>query len=121
MASEIKVLQFSEGVEVLKPIDYSSTRDVKVVTADYNVLGGDRVILVDSTIGVININLPDISTDFDAFKGIVFTVKKISSDSNYINVASLGALTIDGFNIFSFNEVNASYSIICTGEGFNVI
>ena len=72
--------------------EYSTEQDVVRVTADYQILPQDDLVLVDTTGGNVVVTLPAIA---DAQLKLYY-VKRITAGANTLTVDGHGAETIDG-------------------------
>lgn len=74
------------------PYSPITNNSVSVSTTPYNATVTDGIILVDSTVGDIVINLPSAAT----VKGLIMYIKKIDNSSNYVIIYPFSPETIDG-------------------------
>jgi hypothetical protein len=95
MVTEVKRLQFIDGVNVNTPEQTSLAviPSVTVTTTPYTALETDSVIYVDTTAGAITINLPAVATA--SSNGKFYYIKKISTDSNTVTIDPNGAELIE--------------------------
>jgi len=78
---------------------------VRTAVANSALLLTDRVVLVDTSAADVAINLPSALSVWDATTNVSqqFTMKKITTDVNKVNIVPSGVETIDG---------NTAYNII---------
>jgi len=84
MTGEVKTLQFSEGVTVTAPSDFSS--ETRSVTSDDSIVSSDRFIFVDATSGNVTLTALDAST----YSGYIFTIFKTDSSANVVIIEGSG-------------------------------
>ena len=88
-ATDRMVVVDADGV--LKTIAPTAAPAIRTETANYTALAADETILVNATSGTVVITLPNAATA----TGKKYTVKKIDTSGNGVNVRSAGG-TIDG-------------------------
>jgi hypothetical protein len=96
------------------------TINVKTKSSNYGLTVDDRVILVNTASGNVNINLPAAADVWDAINSTSqeFTVKRITTDVNYVSLLPNGAELIDGNS--AFNIVGPSLgSVTFVSNGSN--
>lgn len=117
MTTEIKRLQFIDGINVNTPTQSGETIFTKtlVTTTPYTPTQDETVLYVDTTIGNITINLPSAATA--AIVNKFYIIKKITNDANKVIVDPNGAETIDAVatkDIEFFNDC-----LQCHSDGTN--
>lgn len=95
----------------------SPNRSVTVVaTTPYTVLPGDDILLVNSGIGAIQLDLPTAI----GILGQTYTIKKTSADTNVITIEPFGAQTIDGQANMTIDQQYTSFDIVSDGANWMV-
>lgn len=117
MTTEVKRLQFIDGINVNTPMQSAETIFTKTLisTTPYAPTQDETVLYVDTTIGDITINLPSAATA--AIINKFYIIKKITSDANKVIVDPNGSETIDLAslqNIQFFNDC-----LQCHSDGTN--
>src|ERR1051326_5699935 len=77
----------------------------------YAVAAGDYAIIVDTSGGAVEIDLPAAASH----TGRVLNIKKKTSDANSVTIKANGAELIDGANTVVFSSQYTSYQIISDG------
>jgi len=85
---------------------------LKSVTSNYTISYEDSIILVDATIGAININLPE------PLDGAIYTIKKIDSTTNMITVFPTTSSYINGGISLSITTI---IKIVSDGSGWYLL
>lgn len=88
--------------------------EIKTVSSDYTILTGDRVVLVDTSSGDVNITLPNVSL----LDSIGVTIKKIDTSVNSINIQTPNTETIDNLTSRIIDTYLQSRSIISDGTNY---
>jgi len=83
------------------------------ITSNYTITSSDYQILVDATGGNITLNLPAVSSVYDATLGvgIIYSIKRMDASGNTITVQRAGSDTIDGATSFTLTTQYQSKSI----------
>lgn len=116
-----------ESLGFLKAISVPSipfSQSIVTITNNHNLTLLNGVILVDSTVGIVNINLMPALAAFDLtnLKGQIFTIKRVTGDVNTVTLNANGAELIDGTSAFSLVGPSlVSVAIISDGSNWSVI
>lgn len=121
MTTEVKRLQFIEGINVNTPTQtaLSIMPSTNVSTTPYTALDSDTIFYVDTTIGNITINLPAVATP--AMNGKIYYIKKISSDANTVIIDPSGAETIEGAGTYTLLKQNDVIATQCNAVNWKLI
>ncbi len=71
-------------------------RAITNISANYGLLITDDIVLTDCTSSDVDINLMLASSAYTSPDGYVFTIKKIDSSANVININTAGSDLVDG-------------------------
>lgn len=95
---KISLQSFAIAIFPFFPLLPFIDRKITTITGNYAITSADDVVLADTSGGEISINLPTAASVFSATteKSGQFTVKKITSDGNNVNINPNGSETIDG-------------------------
>ncbi len=99
-------------------------RFIKAISFNYSVILTDSVILVDTTIGNLNISLPLAATFYDGieFAGQQVTIKKTSTDNNKIVLLTTGSELIDGnTSVLMMGPELVSLTVISDGINWHIV
>lgn len=87
-----------------------------VKTGAYTVSNTDNMILCSDASGTFTVTLPNASY----YTGQEFTIKRISSGSNHVTVATTSSQTIDGLTTYLLNSQWQTVTVVSNGTGWYV-
>ncbi len=121
MTTEVKRLQFIDGLNVNTPTQSAETIYTKtlVTTTPYTPTQDETVLYVDTTIGNITINLPSAATP--AIVNKFYIIKKITNDANKVILDPNGAETIDNLATKDIEFYNDCMQIHSNGTNWKII
>lgn len=117
MATEVKILQFIDGVNVSTPSETTQTIWAHTDPTGTYTAGSETVLLADSSGGLFTISLPAAASSLGKF----YQIKKISTDTNVITIDPNGAETIDGQSTAFLKFKDQSMLIYCDGVKWDSI
>lgn len=90
---------------------------VTTTAATYNATSADDVIIADTTINAITVNLPAAA----GLAGYMLRVKKVGGALNNVTIDGNSSETIDGLLTNIISTLNASVTLVCDGSQWRVI
>jgi hypothetical protein len=111
---ELRSLTSTSGVSVTQnasTIDISAKLNVRSISSTDTALLSDDLILVNTSGGIVTINLPAAASAL----GKKYYIKKIDSSSNNMVLDPNGAETIDGASTKTSNVQYEAFTIVCDG------
>jgi hypothetical protein len=103
--------------------DTGSGVRVKSVTANYDAVWSDTVLLVNASGGNITINLPDsgfVASAKDEM-GKLFYIKKVDASANTVTIDGYSTQTIDGAGTYVINTQYDSVTIVSDGSNYHIV
>lgn len=121
MTTEIKRLQFIDGINVNTPTQsvLSIMPSTPVSTTPYIPQDSDSILYVDTTVGNITINLQSVAVASMLNK--ILYIKKTTSDVNTVIIDASGAELIEGATTYTISKENDAIAIHCNGVNWKLI
>lgn len=103
--------------EITDVVNINASPPNITITANYTATQDDRIILADSTSGVITISLP--SAELSPSR--TYNIIKIDASVNLVTIDAFGAETINGSTTISLTSQYEAVTIYCTGSTWYIL
>lgn len=98
------------------PLLFTGFRPIKTVIADYNVLFGDYILLVDASSGIIDIVLPDTAMFMKGPASKEVTITKADTGVNTVQIMGSGSQTIIGDATSTLSDQYQGLTLLPSGN-----